>query len=494
MSENAKTKVLLVYPNYPETFWSFKHILKFISKKAAYPPMGLLTVAAMLPTEWEKKLIDMNISQLNDADIIWADYVFISSMIVMKDSVRRIIDRVKALGRKVVAGGPLFTADPESYDDVDHLVLGEAEMTLPLFLRDLRQGKPEHLYQSDEHPSISDTPVPLWNLIRMKEYATMSVQYSRGCPYNCEFCDITIMNGRIPRTKSPSQLLAELEALYQKGWRGSVFIVDDNFIGKKEEVKAMLPQVIDWMKKHHHPFTFITEASINLADDPVLMRLMVEAGFKSVFIGIETPSEESLIECKKYQNENRDMVASVKTIQRQGMEVLGGFIVGFDSDPPSIFERQISFIQKSGVVVAMVGILTALPGTLLYNRLKKENRLLSDSSGNNVECTVNFKPKMEISTLLEGYKKILSTIYSPREYYERVITFLKEYHPECKLQFNWTEMKALLKSFWYIGITGNARKYYWKLLAWSLIRRPKLFPVAVTLAIFGRHFNQIIKM
>jgi radical SAM superfamily enzyme YgiQ (UPF0313 family) len=493
MKENKPVKVLLVYPSHPETFWSFKHILKYISKKAAFPPLGLLTVAAMLPASWEKKVVDMNVSHLSDADILWADYVFISAMIVMKDSVRKVIERVKALGKKVVAGGPLFTADFESYPDVDHLVLGEAEITLPLFLRDLEAGEPSHLYRSDEHPQISGTPVPLWELIRMKDYATMSVQYSRGCPFNCEFCDITIMNGRIPRTKGPLQLLTELDALYRRGWRGSVFIVDDNFIGKKEEVKAMLPQVIDWMKKRNHPFTFITEASINLADDPVLMRLMVDAGFKSVFIGIETPSEEGLVECRKYQNEGRDMVASVKTIQRQGLEVFGGFIVGFDSDPPSIFERQISFIQKSGVVVAMVGILTALPGTLLYNRLKKEDRLLTASSGNNTECTVNFRPAMDVSTLLDGYRKIISTIYSPREYYERVITFLKEYHPEFKVKLQWSEVKALLRSFWYIGITGHARKYYWKLLAWALICRPRLFPVAVTLAIFGRHFNQLIK-
>jgi radical SAM superfamily enzyme YgiQ (UPF0313 family) len=485
-------KILFIYPQVPITFWNFKHILKFISKKATYPPLGLLTVAAMLPREWEKKLVDLNVSPLREKEILWADYVFISAMLVQKDSAKAIIRQCKGLGKKIVAGGPLFTTGHEDFCDVDHFVLGEAEVTLPLFLRDLENGCPKPLYGTEERPDISQTPIPLWDLINMKDYACMPVQYSRGCPFNCEFCDIIIMNGRVPRSKETSQVIGELDALYDRGWRGSVFFVDDNFIGQKEKVKKMLPEIIKWVRERKTPFNFITEASINLADDEVLMRLLGEAGFSRVFIGIETPSDEGLQECSKFQNEGRDLVTLVKKIQNHGLEVLGGFIVGFDSDTTSIFEKQIDLIQKSGVVVAMVGILNALPGTKLYNRLKAENRLIDASSGNNVDFSINFKPTMDISTLIEGYHKILKTIYSPKEYCDRVITFLKEYKPETRHRLQWEEIKAALKSIWYLGIIGKSQRYYWKLISWSLFRRPQSLPVAITLAVYGLHFQRII--
>ncbi|MDQ7825468.1 MAG: B12-binding domain-containing radical SAM protein [Candidatus Eremiobacteraeota bacterium] len=487
----ADPKVLLVYPQYPVTFWSFTHVLKFISKKAAFPPLGLLTVAALLPPSWEKKLVDMNVTPLNDSDIAWADYVFIGAMIVQKDSVRPIIARCRELGKKVVAGGPLFTTGHDQFEGVDHFVLGEAEITLPRFLEDLEKGEAAPLYASQERPDINKTPVPQWDLIRMKDYAFMAVQYSRGCPFNCEFCDITLMNGRVPRTKAPLQTMTELDALYERGWRGQVFIVDDNFIGKKKEVRVLLSELKKWMQERKNPFTFLAEASIDLADDDELMKTMAEANFQRVFVGLETPVEESLHECCKFQNKGRDLVSIVKKIQNHGMEVLGGFIVGFDNDPPSVFERQISFIQKSGVVTAMVGILTALPGTILHSRLLKENRLLKGSSGDNVDGTLNFIPQMSKGSLIEGYLKILRTIYSPKEYYERILTFLKEYRPAQLPRVQWVELKALVKSFWYIGVVGNSRKYYWKLIAWSLLRRPKLFPKAVTLAICGFHLQKI---
>lgn len=488
---NPPIKILLVYPDYPDTFWSFRHVLRFISKRAAFPPLGLLTVAAMLPPEWEKKLVDLNITSLRDEDIRWADYVFLGAMIVQKDSARRVIRRCNELGTRVVAGGPLFTTSHEDFEGVDHFVLGEAETTLPLFLEDLAMGCARPLYQSTLRPGLSGTPAPLWDLIRMKDYALMSVQYSRGCPFSCEFCDIIIMNGRVPRTKSPAQILMEFDALYNRGWRGQVFMVDDNFIGNKEEVKRMLPDIIAWNRKRGNPFVFLTEASINLADDEALMRLMAEAGFQRVFVGIETPVEESLKECNKFQNSGKDLVSLVKRIQRHGMEVLGGFIIGFDNDPPSIFEKQIEFIQKSGVVTAMVGLLNAFPGTTLYNRLKNERRLLEKSSGNNVDCAMNFVPRMDISVLVNGYRDVLKTLYSPRVYYERIITFLKEYEPAHMPKVRWDELKALFRSFWYLGVIGSSKKYYWKLVAWSLLHRPRVFPIAVTMAICGYHFQRI---
>ncbi|MCJ7582891.1 MAG: DUF4070 domain-containing protein [Candidatus Aminicenantes bacterium] len=491
-------KILLVYPKYPDTFWSFKFALKFISKKASFPPLGLLTVASMLPENWEKKLIDMNVSPLLDEDVLWADYVFISAMVVQKKSTQDVIKSCGRLKIPVVAGGPLFTTEYDEFEGVNHFVLNEAENTLYSFLDDLENGNPQHIYTSSDWPDIQKTPFPQWGLIKMKKYASMSIQYSRGCPYNCEFCDIILLNGHKPRTKSTSQILEELDLLYTLGWRGSVFFVDDNFIGNKKKLKnEMLPTLIEWMTQKKYPFHFFTEASINLADDKELMHLMVKAGFDQVFIGIETPNEESLSECNKYLNRNRDLVASVKNIQINGLQVQGGFIVGFDSDPPSIFEKQINFIQNSGIVTAMVGLLNAPRGTKLYLRLKNENRLLKSFSGNNTDFSLNFIPKMNTEILLNGYKKILQTIYSPKNYYKRVITFLKTYKPgpiKKKIYFKLSHFNAFFKSIWFLGIQGKERVQYWKLITWTIIRRPRVLHIAVTLAIYGFHFRKVVKI
>jgi len=492
-------KILLVYPQYPDAFWSFKYALRFISKKAAFPPLGLLTVAAMLPEEWQQKLVDMNIVTLTDEDIKWADYVFISAMIVQQESVKEVIARCGELHTKIVAGGPLFTTGYEQFNlgDVDHLVLGEAEDTLPIFLEDLQKGRAQHVYESSEHPDIAKTPIPLWKLIDMKKYASMNVQYSRGCPFNCEFCDIIILNGHKPRTKDKDQLVAEFDELYRQGWRGSVFIVDDNFIGNKKKLKAeTLPAMVEWSQKRKHPFRFFTEASVNLADDEQLMQLMTEAGFDTVFVGIETPNEESLVECSKFQNVNRDLVGSVKKMQNYGLQVQGGFIVGFDSDPISIFKSQISFIQRSGIVTAMVGLLNAPPGTRLYHRLKKENRLLPGGSGDNTDGSLNFIPKMNRETLITGYKNVVKTIYSAKPYYERVKTFLEEYKPhktrrvwESKVHF--CEIRGLINSMWVLGVKEKGRRHYWGLFSSTLLKRPRLFPLFITLSVYGFHFRKV---
>ena len=486
-------KILLVYPKYPDTFWSFKHALKFIFKKATNPPLGLLTIAAMLPEEWEKKLVDMNVTTLNDKYIKWADFVFISAISIQKESVKEIIPRCKELGVKIVAGGPLFTTGYEEFKGVDHFVLNEAEITLPPFLEDLKNGCANHIYTSDQWADLKTTPIPLWELINMKKYATMNIQYSRGCHFNCEFCDITLLYGRILRTKTNDQVVAELETLYARGWRDGVFFVDDNFTGNKRKLKKeILPAIAEWMKKRRHPFSFITQASIDLSDDEELMQLMVKAGFDTVFVGIETPNEESLTECTKFQNKNRDLIACVKKIQKFGLQVQGGFIVGFDNDPLSIFERQIKFIQKSGIVTAMVGLLNALHGTRLYHRLEKENRLLKDISGDNTDCSINFIPRMNYDALINGYKKILSTIYSPTYYYERVRRFLKEYKPSQKriFRFHFSYLWTFLKSVFRLGIIGKERVHYWKLFFWSLFTCPRFLPLATTFAIYGFHFRK----
>ena len=489
-------KILLVYPQYPETFWSFKHALRFISKKASFPPLGLLTVAAMLPDAWEKKLVDMNITRLTDENIGWADYVFISAMVVQRDSVKEVINRCRQLGVKTVAGGPLFTTGHKDFSEVDHLVLGEAEVTLPLFLADLEKGNARHIYTTRVRPDINQTPVPRWSLINKKAYSSMSVQYSRGCPFNCEFCDIIVLNGHKPRTKDVPQMLAELDALYYQGWRQSVFVVDDNFIGNKKKLKAeMLPALIAWMKEKKRPFTLLTEASINIVDDEELMRLMVEAGFDRVFIGIETPNEKSLVECNKFQNQNRDLVAAVKKIQNNCLEVQGGFIFGFESDPLSIFKSQINFIQQSGIVTAMVGLLNAPPGTRLYQRLKKENRLLKSFTGNNTDCSLNFMPRMNYQVLIDGYKHILTTIYAPKQYHERVKAFLKEYRPSGKRRAKpqFYHIEAFLKSVWYLGFREKGRRYYWRLFVSTLLKYPRKFPMSISLAVYGYHFRKVVE-
>ncbi len=486
--------ILLLYPKYPDTFWSFKHALRFISKKASFPPLGLLTLASMLPRGWKKKLVDMNVTELLDSDLKWADYVFLSAMNVQKKSVREVIAKCQKLDVPIVAGGPLFTMNYEEFSGIEHFVLNEAEITLPFFLDDLRKERPQRIYSSPERPELSTSPCPEWELINLEKYAVMSIQYSRGCPYNCEFCDIIILNGRTPRTKSKEQILKELESLYFNGWKGGVFFVDDNFIANKRKLKKeILPSLIEWMRKNKYPFHFLTEASINLSDDVELIEMMVEAGFRRVFIGIETPNEESLTECHKYLNKNRNLLANIKKIQNLGLEVQGGFIVGFDSDTTSIFERQIKFIQKSGIVTAMVGLLNAPKGTRLYKRLKKEGRLLGDISGDNTDFSINFIPKMSREILLEGYEKIVNTIYLPEYYYQRVKTFLNNYRPKKlrKGHINLTYLNAFLKSIWLQGIKGRERLHYWKLIFWTLLKRPYLLGISISFAIFGFHFRKV---
>ena len=487
--------VLLIYPEFPDTFWSFKHALKFIRKKAAFPPLGLLTVAAMLPPEWTKRLVDVNVAELVEEDLAWADYAFISSMVVQRESSRRIIARCKAAGVKVVAGGPLFTSEYEEFEEVDHFVLNEAEETLPLFIADLEQGNARHVYTTSEYPDIQETPVPSWELLDLNRYASMSIQFSRGCPYHCEFCNVTALFGHRPRTKTARQIIAELDGLHNLGWRGAVFFVDDNLIGNKRRLKTeLLPALTEW-RAHKRDMPFSTEISINLADDESLMHMMVQAGFNTVFIGIETPDEDSLAECSKSQNKNRDLVEDVKRIQRAGLQVQGGFIVGFDSDTPSIFQRQIDFVQSSGIVTAMVGLLQAPPGTRLYDRMQQEGRLLDQVSGDNVDGTTNIIPKMNLDTLREGYKHILHHIYSPENYYQRVKTFLREYKsPEIDTRLDVQHILAFFRSIYHLGIMGEERGHYWKLLLWTLFRRPKLFPLAVTLAVYGYHFRTVCEL
>lgn len=485
-------KVLLLYPEFPDTFWGFKHALKFIRKRAAHPPLGLLTVASLLPEPWDVLLVDTNVTALSSGDLEWADMALIGCMAVQRESARELIDRCADAGVTVVAGGPLFTAEHDDFPRVDHFVLDEAEVTLPRFLDDLAHGRPERVYSASTFPDIRSTPVPRWELAELDAYASMSIQYSRGCPFDCDFCNVTVLFGNRPRVKSAEQVLAELDALWELGWRDKVFFADDNLIGHRKGLKNdLLPALIDW-RARGRKLPFYTQVTINLADDTRLMEMMVEAGFDMVFVGIETPSEGSLAECSKNQNAGRELVGDVKRIQRAGIQVQAGFIVGFDHDTPSIFQRQIDFIQESGIVTAMVGMLQAPFGTRLYERLEGEGRLLGRLSGDNVDGTTNIVPRMGLETLRAGYRSILEAIYSPENYYRRVRTFLREYRrPKIDFRFRSEYLMAFFRSIYHLGIKDRERRHYWKLMGWTLLRRPGSLHLATKMAIYGYHFRKV---
>ncbi len=488
-------KVLLIYPEFPPTFWSFKYVLQFIAKKASEPPLGLLTVAAMLPEAWEKKLVNLNTGKLTKTDIQWADLVFISGMDIQRKSFERAIEKCNESGVKVAAGGPMVTEDHESFSGVDYFILNEAELTLSRFIEDLQNGCPSKVYASSEFADLSKTPSPDWSLLKMKNYASMDIQYSRGCPFNCDFCSITALFGHKPRVKETSQFINELDSLYESGWRGSVFIVDDNFIGNKKRLKEdMLPALIAWQKAAKYPFTFTTEVSINLSDDEMLMDLMTQAGFHSCFVGIESPEDQSLNECGKIQNQKRDLVESVKTMQRNGFNVMGGFIVGFDSDPDDIFEKQANFIKKSGIVTAMVGLLNAPLGTRLYRRLEADNRILNEFTGDNTDGSLNFIPRMNVNRLKDGYKNLVNTIYSPKVYFERIKMFLFEYRtPEVPVNnTSFYDLRTLFLTVFRLGVfRKNGKRYFWKLFGHTLRNYPNKIGIALTMAVYGYHFQKV---
>lgn len=489
-------KVLLVYPKYPEnTFWGFKYILHLIKKSAAFTSLGLLTIAPMFPEDWDAEFIDLNIEELQDKHIRWADMVFVSAMIAQKESALKVIERCKRLDKKVVAGGPLFTSQPEKFEEVDYLVLNEAEITLPWFLEDLKSGKPKHVYKTNKFPDITKTPIPRWDLIKkyLGKYSTMLLQFSRGCPFNCEFCDVINLFGRKSRAKTPEQMIAEVQSLYDIGWRRPVFIVDDNFIGNKKEVKKFLRLLIQWQKEHKYPFQFLTEASINLAEDEELMILMRNANFDKVFIGIESVEKESLKECNKYQNVKVNLAESVKKIHQHGLRVMAGFIFGFDNDTVKTFEAQIAFVQQVGIVTVMAGLLNALPGTQLWNRLLGEGRLLDESSGNNTDGSINFLPKMGMDKLISGYKLTIPKLYSPKHYFGRIDIFVKDYSPAIRGKKTWGNFKSFCDSLWRIGLSPKVKWRYWVLLIKTFFTNRKALPAVVEDAIYWIHYYKVSK-
>src|SRR5690349_3995257 len=464
-------KILLVNPEFPETYWSFRHALPFEGKRCVFPPLSLMTVSGLLPRSCERRLVDLNIERLKDSQIEWADMVFITGMLAQKESLHETVKRCKQLGKRIVLGGPYVTSTIEELPYADHIFQGEAETTLPQFFKDLERGETKRIYKAPERPPMALAPVPDFAIANLKKYSCMSLQYSRGCPFSCEFCDIIEIYGRVPRTKSNQQILAEFDALKKLGWRGPVFIVDDNFIGNKKHVRMLLPEVIEWQKQNGYPFSLLTEASVNLADDDDLLTSMKDAGFRRVFLGIETPVEESLKEAQKSQNRG-NLLDSVRRIQNHGMEVMAGFIVGFDNDPEDIFERQIEFIRESAIPMAMVGMLNALPDTQLWKRLEREGRLLgNDATGNNTLSSLNFIPRMDAETLQAGYQRIMRTIYKPSEYYRRALDSLQRTPqdvPEAHQYHGFKAVKAFLRIAIHLGVLDAERREFWRFFLQAL--------------------------
>lgn len=482
-------RALLVNPSFPKTYWGQEYTSALTGKRSVFPPLGLLTAAALLPRDWELRLVDMNVEPLRDDAIAWADVVMISAMRIQSPSFHEVIGRAHAQGKRVVAGGPYVTTDPGAAPDVDHLVIGEAEETLPELAKQLERGCAPPRVAAAERPDVSRTPIPRFDLLRMEHYDGVGVQFSRGCPFNCEFCDIIEIFGRVPRTKTPDQLLAELDAVLATGFRGAVFVVDDNFISNKVAAKRMLARLGEWSRAHHFPFDLFTEASLNLAEDDKLIQGLVDAGFTAVFLGIETPSREALLETQKRQNVHLDLQRAVEKLVSRGLAVMAGFIVGFDADDEEIFERQYQFISDSPISMAMIGILTALPGTQLWKRLAREGRLYGDCVGDTA-YRPNFVTRMPEDTLVEGYRRLLERVYTPRAYFDRAMHSLelqRHLPPTPYRRPLGAALKTLARSLWRQGVRSSYRSDYWRFLIKAVWRSPRQFSAAVAHAVVAEH-------
>jgi radical SAM superfamily enzyme YgiQ (UPF0313 family) len=496
-------RVLLLYPKFPKSFWSFEKALELVGRKAMLPPLGLATVAAILPQTWEFKLGDHNVRPITEAEWDWADLVILSAMIVQKEDFLAQIQQAKQRGKKVAVGGPYATALPKEADTsgADYLILDEGEITLPLFIEAIQNGEDSGTFRSDGvKPDVTTTPVPRFDLLDFNAYDSLSVQFSRGCPFQCEFCDIIVLYGRKPRTKTPEQLLAELQCLFDLGWRRSIFMVDDNFIGNKRNVKLLLKALKPWMAEHNYPFRFNTEASIDIASDPELMDLMVECNFNAVFLGIETPDEASLALTQKFQNNRDSMTDSVEAIVKSGLRVMAGFIIGFDGEKAGAGDRIVRFVEQTTIPTAMFSMLQALPDTALEHRLRKEDRLLDRASGMNQTTLMNFVPTRPLEDIAKEYVDAFWTLYDPSSYLDRTYRhFLKLGAPKCPSrvrQVNWVNIKALLTICWRQGVVRKTRVQFWANLMGILRHNPKVWEPYIGICALGEHFleyRQIVK-
>ena len=489
-------KVLMVWPSFPASFWSLGEVMQMVPERSLVPPLGLITVAALCPAQWEIRLVDLAFQDLRDEDILWADLVMVSAMAVQRKGVRMTLERASQLNRRTMIGGPYASSDPYALLPLaDHVVVGEPDEIFPQIALDLERGSARRLYSIEEKPDVSRTPVPRFDLLALNKYTFMSVQFSRGCPFTCEFCDIITIYGRRPRTKSPAQLTGELDALLELGWRKDVFVVDDNFIGNHKAALELAQELERWQRRNRYPFGFFTEASIDLAARPALLDAMVKANFWRVFIGIESPSAEALKETKKFQNLRHDLLDSIRFIQQHGLWVMGGFIVGFDSDPPDIFDRQIEFVERAAIPWAMTGMLQAPPTTPLYERMKKEGRLLEDKPEPSNFDPPNFRTVLPLPELLGGTKRMLLALYDPRRFYQRVLDSLERWQlqPEQKASAISSRylLTVLVKSVWKQGVLSRYRGAYWRFMRRLMMRwgrNPQKRRLGFELALSGHHF------
>ncbi len=496
-------RALLVYPVFPQTFWSYDKILELVNRKVLLPPLGLVTVAGILPQEWEFKLVDRNIRYVTEAEWQWADIVILSAMIVQKHDLLDQIKQAKQRGKLVAVGGPYATSVPDEplNAGADFLVLDEGEITLPMFVEALEKGETQGIIRATEKPDVTSTPIPRYDLLELDAYDSMSVQFSRGCPFQCEFCDIIVLYGRKPRTKTPAQLLKELDFLYQLGWRRGVFMVDDNFIGNKRNVKLLLKELKIWQAEHQYPFRFNTEASVDLAADQELMDLMVDCNFDAVFLGIETPDEDSLALTKKFQNTRSSLTDTVDKIIRSGLRPMAGFIIGFDGEKKGAAQRIINFVESSAIPTAMFGMLQALPNTALWHRLEQEERLLeNDKQDINQTTLLNFVPTRPIEDIANEYIETFWKLYDPNRYLDRVYRcFLKLKETPVKAPFNipsFVDLKALIIVIWRQGIKRNTRWKFWHHLFSIIKENPGVWEHYLTMCAHNEHFleyREIVK-
>jgi len=491
----------MIWPRFPASFWSFAKIMEILPKKAIHPPLGLLTVAALCPKTWELRLVDRAVEDLQESDLEWADLVMLSGMHVQKDDIHALLGRARALGKRTLVGGPYASSEPQVLARLaDHVVVGEPDEVFDEIAADLERGTARPMYVIAEKPDVSKTPVPRFDLLKIQKYASMAVQFSRGCPFQCEFCDIITIYGRKPRTKAPAQLLSELDALYALGWRDQVFVVDDNFIGNHKRALELAQSLQGWQHSHRQPFFFYTEASLDLAQRPELIEAMVKANFFYVFVGIESPSKRSLAEVKKFQNLRRDPLQCIRTLQNGGLWVTGGFIIGFDSDSETIFGDQREFIEQAAIPWAMAGFLQAPPTTPLYERMRKEGRLVDSGATSNFSVP-NFRTRLPLPLLLQGYRDTLSALYSPSGYFNRCRNSLSHWttRPEqtAKAQYPFRRMAATaLRSIVKQGVLASYRGEYWKFL-FQVLRRywhtPARLRMGIALLFSGHHFINYAK-
>ncbi|KGF72438.1 radical SAM protein [Neosynechococcus sphagnicola sy1] len=489
--------VLLLYPRFPKSFWSYEKILELVNRKVLLPPLGLVTVAAILPQDWDFKLVDCNIRAVTDLEWQWADLVIMSAMIVQKDDILEQIQLAKQFSKPVAVGGPYPTSMPEDMEaaGVDYLILDEGEITLPLFVEAWNRGDKKGRFTANgEKPSVTDTPIPRYDLLSLRDYDSMSVQFSRGCPFQCEFCDIIVLYGRKPRTKTPEQLLGELDYLFQLGWRGGVFMVDDNFIGNKRNVKLLLKELKEWQRSHKYPFRFDTEASLDLAQDQELIDLMLECNFAAVFMGIETPDEDSLQLTKKFQNTRTPLLESIDRVTESGLRVIAGFIIGFDGEKAGAGQRIADFAELTGIPTTTFAMLQALPHTALWHRLEKEGRLHAKDGNINQTTLMNFVPTRPVEEIAGEYVEAFCQLYEPSHYLDRVYRyFLKLGAPRVKPPFKWPEwvvVKALLIVCWRQGILRKTRWKFWHHLLDMVRRNPAVVEQYLAVCAHNEHFME----